>query len=499
MDSFGVAGVPGLYAPAVHSCCYHNERVAFLKRSLGPTPVSAEEARGPVLASFGWLRRVAFRYGGTRWDLRDTAQSYTGALRSKYLQAEESLRLDGPLRSSDYKLSAFLKAEKIKPEAGFPKPRIIYPRSARYNLVLASWLKPFEHWLWGNLKSERSWGVRPSRVVAKGLNQVQRANLVDRKMRAVGEGCVVFEVDGAAFEAHTDLWQLLGEQSVYSAAYPGDSALRRVLSVQHQLSGRTSLGHRFWRGGGRASGDFNTGMGNTIVMLAVCRAVMLSFNCRFDLLVDGDNALVFVDSVSAPVVHAEFHRLALLHSGHEMVLERPVTELPDVVLGRSQPVFNGRHWSFVRPWERCISNGMASHVHLRGSRASALRFLGGVGRCEASLSVGIPVLGAWSHRLSLLGRPKSLVGLRDYQVLGVDVGSAVARDPVYIEPSAEARASFYRTFRLSPGAQVLLERRLAGWEPGEDDTYHRSPLPWSLFSADPGLLQSDDVCLVDGH
>jgi len=146
--------------------------------------------------------------------------SYGGSLRKRYLAAESSLMHDGPISSGDYVLRAFLKSEKVQ-FSKFAKPRMIFPRSPRYNLALASYLKPFEHWLWGNLKSVAQRGVLPSRVVAKGLNPHQRANLIRRKMRGIRD-CVVFEVDGKAFEAHVDVRQLLQEDGVYLAAF-GDT------------------------------------------------------------------------------------------------------------------------------------------------------------------------------------------------------------------------------------------------------------------------------------
>lgn len=206
MRTFLPCIVPGTWVPAVHSNCHHNERSALLQRTLKPTPYSGEFARRPVLRSFGRIRALASKYRGERWDYETTANSYQGLLRRRYNDAKDSLLLDGPINGRDYKIKGFLKAEKVRVEK-VAKPRMIFPRSPRYNLHIASWLKPFEHWLWGNLKSGRMGCIGNTRVVAKGLNQTQRANLIDRKMRAM-PSCVVFEVDGSSFEAHVDSWQL---------------------------------------------------------------------------------------------------------------------------------------------------------------------------------------------------------------------------------------------------------------------------------------------------
>lgn len=449
--------LPGVWVPRVHAVGWHNERVGLLRRVLGPTPGSAEEARGPVLSAFAELRRVASRYDGSRWDYLFTAQSYTGALRRRYLEAERSLREDGPLSSSDWFLRSFLKAEKRHVE-NCAKPRMIFPRSPRYNLHLASWLKPFEHWLWGNLKSVGSSGVGKSRVVAKGLSPRQRANLIDRKMRAISD-CVVFEVDGKAFEAHQDVWQLEQEHSVYLTAYSGDAELRRVLRTQLRCAGVTSGGMYFSREGGRASGDFNTGMGNSLVMLAVVSGTMRELGVRvYDSLVDGDNALLFLPRTDCPRVVREFHDAALRVSGHEIVLERPVDFLEGVRFGQSAPVRLSSGLTMVRDWRKVLSCGTSSHAHLREPRF-AREWLLGVSLCELFLAREVPILSYWAESLRRCTETGSSVRMdphRDYQVLGVPLEGV--RSVLLVPPTEVSRLSFERAFGVSPDQQLAMEK-----------------------------------------
>jgi hypothetical protein len=454
MLTASVSPVRGTWVPGVHGTCHHNEIAALLKRSLGPTPESEEASRGAVLWAFRRLRAVAGRYCGLRWDYLETAYSYKGAMRRRYLEAHRSLMLDGPLSSSDYKLRAFVKAEKLRAGA-YLKPRMIFPRSPRYNLHLASWLKPFEHWLWGNLKSGALRGVGNSRVVAKGLNPTQRANLIRRKMRSMPD-CVVFEVDGKAFEAHVDVWQLLQEHSVYESAYPGDGDLKKALNKQLHNFGRTSAGVKFSRPGGRASGDVNTGMGNSLVMLAVVTGTMRTMGVPWDTLVDGDNALLFVRAHDLPAVLAGFASVALRISGHEMVLERPTSVVEEVVFGQSSPVEGEGGWRMVRDWKKVLSHMTSSHDHLREPRF-AREFLFGVALCESVLADRVPILWAACNHLRACadsGAKPRLQALRYYEMLGVDlerVGSWAR------EPDELSRQSFYRAFGVTPCDQRIIE------------------------------------------
>jgi hypothetical protein len=254
MRTAWTSGLEGTWVPGVHANCHHNERAALLHRVLGPLPWPDDRPVGPRFSlAFRSLRRLGGRYCGYKWSHLETAQSYTGAMCRRYLEAERSLRVDGPLTSSDSFLSAFLKAEKITLKS-YHKPRMIFPRSPRYNLVLASWLKPFEHWLWGRLTlkwffkdREPVWLKRhltdhgSTRVVAKGLSPRSRANLIARKFRSF-EGCVVFEADGKGFEAHVSTGQIDEEHSVYLADLPeGESrqgAIGRTGNGTHAVFGK---------------------------------------------------------------------------------------------------------------------------------------------------------------------------------------------------------------------------------------------------------------------
>lgn len=479
----------GCWVPSVHTNCNHNEIAALLLRSLGPTPNPDRAGFAPVRRTFKRLRGLARRYGGISWSFRETAESYHGALRRRYIEAEMSLADDGPLGPSDYLLKAFLKAEKFNGVAKFAKPRMIFPRSPRYNLVLASRLKPFEHWLWGRLTSRGLFGGSNTRVVAKGLNQRERAGIIRKKMSLI-PGCVVFEVDGKAFEAHVDRWQLECEHAVYASAFPGDRELQAALSHQLFNAGVTAGGVKFSREGGRASGDFNTGMGNTIIMTVVVVAVLRHLRVPFDLLVDGDNALVFLPPWCSSRVISEFPALALQFSGHEMVLERPVTVVEEVRFGQCAPVHLDSGWQMVRDWRKVLSQGTSNHKHLHDPRF-VRSFLHGIALCELSLGADVPIVGKWADILrkhTETGRRVQADMYMDYVYLGVDL--ARVEEARFKEASAEARESFSRAFGVTPDEQVALEGALQppvfpdAWLPEEPLTRD------TWWDARPGLVEA---------
>lgn len=497
-----VAWAPGLEATwvsGVHANCSHNERAALLERVLGPLPWPDSQPVGPMFKrAVKSMRILAGTYQESKWSHLETALSYTGALRRRYLEAERSLRVDGPLSHRDYELQAFLKADKLN-LLKYHKPRMIFPRSPRYNLAIGCWLKPFEHWLWGRLTLKwffrarepawlrghvAKWGS--TRVVAKGLSPRGRANLIARKFKSF-ESCTVFEADGKGFEAHVSSRQLVEEQSVYLAAYGWAKGLRSLLARQLVMAGRTNCGWKFSRPGGRASGDFNTGMGNTIVMLAAV-ASGIPADVPYDVLVDGDNALVFMSGADVSRVYPVFAQSVLNQCGQELVLDSPVTVLEEVRFGRSAPVKISSGYTMVRDWRRVLSGFSCSHRWLN-EPTFARRWLYDVCRCELSLALGMPVLQeVFVKMLKHLGRDGKKV-VEDSLALYFVQGAWLADVKDVIPVSLETRLSFEKAFGLAPHDQILME---SVFRPGFGltDVVTEYPQFPSATEAEPGLIES---------
>jgi hypothetical protein len=388
--------------------------------------------------------------------------SYDGFLRRRYVEAAESLDRE-PLGWRDSSISAFLKADKLRSPVKEAKPRLIFPRSPRFNLELARRLKPFEHWLWGRLTGGVLGMGHNMRLVAKGLNPRQRANLIVRKMSSF-ERCVCFEVDGKAFEAHVGPGQLDAEHAVYRSAFRGDRGLSSMLREQLVLRGKLPCGAKFSRPGGRASGDFNTGMGNSLIFLVVIVASLRRVGVPFDVLVDGDNALVFLPGGCLDRVMRVFAKHVLESSGHEVTLERPTSVVEEVRFGGSAPVYlgPGRGWCMVREWWRVLSGAFCSHRYLR-EPIFAREWMTGVAMCELSLARGVPILQEWALKsLRAFGRPKRV---RPHPYVDYFVqGAWLAGEEAALGVHWETRLSFERAFGVTPEVQKDWERRL-GPEP----------------------------------
>lgn len=459
----------GSWAPAVHTACVHNEQAGLVWRSLGKTP---EYVESPYLTREFWvLRRMVRRFGLTPRTTEEVAMSYKGKMRIKYMDANTSLQDDGVISRRDRRLSAFIKGEKVNPLARSPtKPRVIMARSPRFNLRLMCYLQPLEARLWKTIKTTYP-GLRKTRQVAKGLNGVQRANIIREKMLALGTGCVVFEVDGSRFEAHVTREDLLLEHSVYKAAYDGDAGLSDLLQSQLEIRGKTACGIKYGRDGGRASGDSNTGMGNTIIMLAACRATMayladVGLPAAYDLLADGDNALIFLGPKFAGTIHTAFAQACREVCTQELVVERPVTRLEEVVFGQSHPVWDGQNWRMVREFNKVMSGAFCGYRHYN-HWTHGVRVLKAVAQAEAYLSLGLPVMQDYFQEAT-----RKLSHVKDLPETSLDAetqvaeaiklagswGAVKAAQPRPITPAT--RASFQAAFGIDVDTQKLLESRL---------------------------------------
>jgi hypothetical protein len=462
--------VENCWRPSVHEDCQCNEHSSLMLRTMGafPPPTRIND----MLPSYQWLRRVSRNLRCSRATRQEIVDSYSGLLRARYEKAMISLEEEPLSVYHDSRLKPFLKAEKFNSQLKMAKPRMIMPRSPRYNLELARYLKPLEHELWGRLRSPRRWGVGASRVVAKGLNQTQRANLILRKFRGIRD-VVVVEVDGAQFEAHVTRQVLMLEHSVYRAKF-ADPRLKNMLDAQLELKGTTSHGIKFQRPGARASGDVNTGMGNSIVMLAAVDTTMTELSggrFPFDLLVDGDNALLFFPREHLEFVRANFRRTITEVSGQEATIDGEAFIPEHITFGQCQPVqITENSWTMVRnPW-KVISNSFSGYrqwdKHLYACRVSK-----SIAQCELSLAQGVPVLQPYFlHSLRHFDkyRESSDDSVREMFYLG-------ARRMTTGRPiTALARSSFELAFGIGVRSQQALELLRPCFRETWEGNYHGS-------------------------
>jgi hypothetical protein len=399
----------------------------------------------------GW--NIHARNEFSRLDFHEFANAYSGAKRSKYLKAADSL-LDEPVEKRDAKVTAFVKAEKRK-AADEKDPRIIQFRTPRYTLALGTFLKPMEHALLG-YKGKTRVGHR-SRVIAKGLNSWEHANLIRRKMLEFGDPRVL-SVDASRFDKHVSVQALRAEHGFWSML-DRDPELRRLLSWQCHNKGTTMGGTKYSVVGNRMSGDYNTGAGNCVLMAAMVEECMSHMHCPFDYLVNSDDGLIFVEATDLDRVRDSLPS-QFLRFGQEIKLDSVASEFTKVVHCQQQPMWIGGRPRMVRNWAKVLSTMLCSEKHYHNPRGG-MRVMKSVAQCELVLNAGVPIVQPLCLRILQLLKhlefakldPRDTVVYRALQELRGRDWTQVSALPI----TEDSRVEFYNTFGVGPDEQRIIE------------------------------------------
>lgn len=384
-------------------------------------------------------------------DRDDYPMLYTGRKRGVYQAAVDSLKQRG-LTVKDSYVDTFLKAEKINFDAkGDPAPRVIQPRSPRYNVEVGRYLKLFEKECFRAF--QRVWKYP---VVLKGLNAQQVGGWMKQHWDSF-ERPVAIGLDASRFDQHVSRAALEWEHSVYNGVFQSRE-LRQLLRMQLRNRGIARVdGLRFdyETDGCRMSGDINTGLGNCLIMSSIVIAYCEHVGIQFRLANNGDDCVVFCDRRD----ERELDGLEswFLDFGFTLTRESPCYELEHVEFCQFHPVCCGNGWRMVRDPRVAMSKDCVALVGW--DKESEVRaWAHAIGSCGISLTRGVPVWEAWYHRLLRVGEEAS-AGVRErvaecglsYAAAGVQACSV----------TEECRYSFYKAFGILPDLQVALEAEYA--------------------------------------
>lgn len=283
------------YRVGFHSTCSCNELVALNNRHLvDRTYIKFDKKYFTTMFN-------RYRFGNKTLEpcsYKEIVNHYSGAKRKSYLSAMKELNEEG-IHRKDTRVRMFVKMEKMMEDKVCSKaPRAIQFRSTKYNLAIGVYLHPFEQWFY-TMPGD---GPTRTRVVSKGLNPLQIALLLNDKM-SVFRSPIFLSCDHSKFDSTIRKEHLKAEHSIYVRSY-GSKYLARLLHYQLTNFGRTRHGHRYVVGGTRMSGDFNTGLGNSMINYIVLRSFV--GDLKHEIMLDGDDSIVIVEQ-------EDVHHLDRLH------------------------------------------------------------------------------------------------------------------------------------------------------------------------------------------
>lgn len=411
---------------------------------------------------------------------REVVNAYTGPKRASYARAEQEMYEAG-LRPIDWHLNTFIKFEKC--DLG-KAPRVINPRSTKYNLVLGKYLKFNEK----NYFKAIATVFGQDQVVIKGMDvsvsATQLRVMWDNFVNPCGVGG-----DASKFDMHVSkpalefehLFYLLPyfsgtvtecllayrEIQVAEAEFPGSEGFEELawlLSKQLDNSGTAYFDDgvlKFTMQGTRASGDLNTSLGNCILMCAMNWAWSKRVDVPVNLGNNGDDCVTIVDERNLEKwSHGQTAYYANL--GFRMVLEAPVKEFEQLEFCQSKPCHVAGTWRMIRNPKTLITKG--SMCLLPIDRIASLRkWMMAVGLCEGRLVDGVPVLAAYARAMRRNGL-KCSRKLRN--LVTRDTSRAVVGTGLDSPVETSTRLSFMASWGITPMEQRALEQHYDNWTIG---------------------------------
>lgn len=395
--------------------------------------------------TFDWYHNHVVRMVGTVVPLTQDRflQQYSGVKKSRYSVA--FLSLIDPLRREDSECKVFVKADK----SGIGKtPRIISPRTDRYHVSLGRYIGAIEKHIFRAVDN-----ILGTQVVLKGANAFRRAEIIVEHMSKPGR--VAIGVDASRFDASVCPSWLRFEHQIYNSIF-NDSELRLLLwwQLAYTCKGYAKEGKlKYKLKGTRASGDMNTSLGNIIIMTALIMTYMKAQNVPYDLINDGDDAVIFVHERHIGIVNG-FQAWAVQYNFH-IVTELPVSVIEEVEFCQCKPVWNGERYTMVRNFPLSMSKDQIS-VRYRDP-TNARDWLYSVSMCGLNISAGIPINQNFYTSLA----PANGKFIKDNAIKSGLYYLQRGIKQIKREITPRSRYSFWKAFGVLPDHQVAMETTLS--------------------------------------
>ena len=435
-----------------------NERVFFVKNREGvyvepPQPEGLHFAE--TVSKFG--KRVAKIVGKTVPLSRSAfVDTFRGRKLKIYQAAYESLQWNSVTRK-DASIQVFVKSEKTDFTTKVdPVPRVISPRSPRYNLEVGRYLRRIEESIFKAIGK-----VFGHTTVIKGFNAVDSATLMSEKWGMFNNPAAV-GLDASRFDQHVSQPALKFEHSVYINCFAHAyhrKQLAKLLSwqLENDCRGYTPNGKLKYRtNGGRMSGDMNTSLGNCLIMCSMIHAYLEHKGIKGQLANNGDDCVVFMEKDE--VVNFQTGLFEWFEKmGFNMTMEKPVYQFEHIEFCQTKPVFDGEKFIMCRNPHTALAKDT---VLLQPGTTVKYNqgWMDAVGKGGLSMTGGLPVFQEFYQMYIRCGKEykekKLNAGVLSWRFRHM-VGNLSAS---YREVLPETRASFYYAFGISPDAQVELER-----------------------------------------
>lgn len=387
-------------------------------------------------------------------------EHYSGRRKNRYKQAIDSLKTKALDPARESCISAFVKAEKMNPDAKKnPDPRMIQARNARYNTAIGRFLKPIEHHLY-RLKSDQS-GLP---MVGKGHSQQDRGKILAKKFARFSEPVCV-SIDASRFDQHVHHDVLKVEHGVYKRSNR-DQYFATLLAQQLNNRCFTRGGLKYKAKGKRMSGDMNTALGNCVLMIIMILSCLKSLLIsKFEVFDDGDDCLIIIEKKDLPTLMQSMPS-TFLEFGQELKIENIAYSLEEVEWCQCKPVLDSDgSYQMCSNWRKILSQSASGVQHWDNHERQDMSF--SVGQCIMAVHPNMPIISSYAKRLCSVG------GSMHRDIVNTDWVFKVAPTGKFdnlgsLTPgqvTIETRSSFAKAFGIDEIEQLRIEEALEGWIP----------------------------------
>lgn len=444
----------------------HNNNLCNLRRGLVErvfcveTPGGLARPPAPIPGIFE-ERMAPFRHALRRRVEETTPIShdefvdlYKGRRHTIYSAAADSLMTE-PVTRRDAILTTFLKAEKIDfTKKGDPAPRVIQPRSPRFNVEVGRYIKHIEHDLYRGINAVFNDG----HTIMKGLNARRSGGVMESKWNRFKRP-VAIGLDASRFDQHVSVDALRWEHLCYGLYYTGSerAELMRLLEWQITNKGvaRASNGIITYKVKGcRMSGDMNTGLGNCLLMCAMIWTYCKEHGIKdYELANNGDDCVLIMDTkdlARTANIPTWFREM-----GFTMKVEEPVYELEHIEFCQTHPVWTPEGYIMVRKHGVAMAKDCISLKPL-DSKGAFDKWRKCVGEAGMSLTGGIPV--QQEFYAAFMRGTSSAGNMNKDPVMETGfMRLAAGMNRKYTEVHPRTRLSYYIAYGITPDEQEALE------------------------------------------
>lgn len=378
---------------------------------------------------------------------------YKGRKKQVYQQALHDIRTGRSSLERDAQLNVFVKFEKTDHTTKIdPVPRVISPRDPKYNVRLGRYLKPLEERIFKSLGK-----LFGHRTVIKGADAVVSARLLREKWDRY-RNPVAIGLDASRFDQHVSHDALKWEHGIYLQCFRQRKHVERLksllrLQLVNNCTGYTPDGRvRYSVRGTRMSGDMNTSLGNCVLMCSMIKQYSLDKGIDLQLANNGDDCVVFMEQ--SDLAHFEDGLFTWFYNlGFNMQIEAPVYDFGKIEFCQTKPVFDGHNWIMCRnPHTALVKDSVMMQPYQGESLFRG--WLDAVGTGGMAMTGGLPVFQEVYRAFQRSGQKREIPqGLLPWSFRHMSMGLDRGYGPV----TAQARASFYDSFGITPDEQICLE------------------------------------------